>query len=281
MAHYTLDVHVDLRAVSGTLQRSLQRVIDLVSFGLQSAERRTRIKELTLPGTFLHIATSENTSLTVKEARTEFKKWVVAGGLRDSVEAVSGFLEEARLACAVWSFVGRKEILGEEWNRAIADERASFHGMGLPAKLDYFDRYDRSLVPEEEATCVLSINAARNCLVHRRGVVSERDLSSDEGLLVKWVRLELIADGPDGSRALTSGDIVQAGEAVKIRRSRQEKLFPLGASVEFTNQEFAEVCWTLMVFAQVMVANLERYGRSIGVPFDVAQDGSDEALTPE
>jgi len=73
----------------GALQRSIQRTLDLVSFGLQAAEKAKDIDRLLLPEIRMHFSIAENQKLDVESARKEFRQWVIASGLRDCVEAVN------------------------------------------------------------------------------------------------------------------------------------------------------------------------------------------------
>jgi len=111
-------------------------------------------------------------------------------------------------------------------------------------------------------------NLARNCLVHRNGIVSHLDSNSDQGLVVKWRKLEIMATGPGGERVMTAMARVKAGESVFLRHAKDQKLFRKGEFVTFTVDEFGELCMTLFSFGQQLVQNKEQYGRSKGVRFD-------------
>lgn len=152
--------------------------------------------------------------------------------------------------------------------------RKKFHGLGLPGKIDFLvTEYDPSLRPDLTDE-VLSINKARNCMVHRNGIVSALDLNSDEGLLVRWIKMQIITKGPRGQRVVTGGDIIKAGESVSVQQEASQKLFLAGESISFTTDEFSELCFTTMLFGMQLVDNIDNYARAKGMRFDSTTEES-------
>lgn len=101
MAKY--HVNMNLGTLKAVLQRSIQRTIDIVSFGLISSNQITDPEALELPDTFVHVSPATNLQLDFESARTEFKKWALTGGICDCVEAVKTFLDEVRPICFLCS----------------------------------------------------------------------------------------------------------------------------------------------------------------------------------
>jgi hypothetical protein len=75
-----------------TLQRSLQRVIDLVAFGLSSGEHATE-SDLKIPGAWFQVTTAGNEALAFADAKIEYPRWLLGCGFRDAIEAVNSLLE--------------------------------------------------------------------------------------------------------------------------------------------------------------------------------------------
>jgi hypothetical protein len=266
MAKDHLSVRVELGGLIGGLQRSIQRCVGLVSFGLLAMENTTD-GELELPGAYFQLAIAGDEHRRFAAVKEDFQTWILTGGLRDSVEAVSVSLEQARSVCAVWSFAPGADITGQEWNERMVTEARKFHRLGLPHKIGFLkDEYDPRLAPDLTEH-LLSINRARNCLVHRRGIVSDLDVNSPDGLLVRWLKMELLIEGPSGQRSVIPPARAEAGETVSLRQAETTKLFRVGERVAFDAQEFSELCWTFFRFGQQLVSNLEAYGRARGVPF--------------
>lgn len=166
---------------TGYLHQELQRVIDLVAFGLQAANTYDS-NEFSIPGLPFHIVPSKVKVRDIEDARIEFKSWVLGNGLRECVEAVGPMLEWARRYCFLWSCSGElvkrengslalsAHINGEKWNREVVHNAKKFESMGLPNKLDHLNQKFNFNKPELTKH-ILSLNKARNCLSHRKGVV--------------------------------------------------------------------------------------------------------------
>jgi hypothetical protein len=247
---------------TGEIQAALQRAIDLVGFGLQAADVSTPA-DLTLPGVTGHVTAAADRAMTVEAARAEFRSWVLANGLREGVEAIGPALEWARKTCFIWTRRGsatRKEdgkiqlsatLTGAEWNDGIVAAASKFDRLPLPEKIDTLER-QYGMAKVELRDHVLSINAARNCLAHRKGIVGLADLKTptDRGLVVRWRKMQLSALGADGSlRLLEIPATVEAGETVRISIIDAQKEFALGELVAFTASEFVELCLSLLLFA--------------------------------
>jgi len=111
------------------------------------------------------------------------------------------------------------EFTGEEWKQRVVGKGKCFHRRGLPYKLRFLSEEHGLSVSRELQEQVLSLNRARNCLVHRAGVVSAQHDANDSGKLrVFWRKSELIASGPAGERPVTeSNPILAGGESLLLR----------------------------------------------------------------
>jgi hypothetical protein len=282
MAEYQVKARIDLRALIDGLHRAVLRSYDIVAFGLQAADTAP-VGELQLPGAFFHMGDPNSPDRTWETAKAAFKTWVLGAGLRDCVEAVGALLEEGRKVCAFWSFgPGRVQVTGEEWNRRVVQGARRFHRLGLPDKIETLKKtYDPSIAPATTEH-VLSINAARNCLVHRGGVVTDLDVTTPEGqakgLMVRWVKMQLLFIDEDGERPINGPVDVKKGQRIGVRSAAEaSKFFPLGEAVTFTTQEFSELAYTFSLFGQQLAVNLEQYGRSKGVRFETPAEAAPRA----
>lgn len=200
-----------------------------------------------LPG-LMDVSVQITPHITVDEStRDAHSRWCLTNGLRDAIEGVNAFLEEARIICATYKLAKQSLVPAEDYF-GIEAFRSRFNEYGLPPKLRHLrDQY--SLWPDESAfSDVISVNDARNCLVHRRGVVTAKDVNSAEGRRVSWRAICLRVGTGAKERSAGAGTIVEAGEIVISRIETHAKTFPLGETIRFTAQEFAEICLTLRIF---------------------------------
>lgn len=182
------------------------------------------------------------------------------------MEAAAGFLDEVRQVCAFYSLGGQATINGAEWNAKINSEKKEFHRLEFPRKIVHLRQHYGDQLISELCDEVLSINKARRCLVHRGGKVSTLDFNSNEALIVRWQKMEVLIDGPRGRRIVVPPANADAGETVGLRQVKTSKQFHEGDAVSFSAQDFSELCWTFFVFAKQIVSNVVTYGQAQGVP---------------
>jgi len=246
---------------TGYLQGELQKAIDLVAFGLQCAAIANP-SDLSMPEQIFQITAAGNKVMNVEDARREFRSWVLANGLRDCVEAVGPTLEWARRFCFIWTQPGKvilkadgklqlqAEIPTEDWNSEIVDGAKAFEWMGLPNKLDHLNQRYGFPIPEL-AQHILSLNKARNCFSHRRGIVSQVDVNdpSSNSLEIMWRRLQFSLKNDEGERLLELPATVEGGSLLGMEFVDHKKTFVVGSSIDITPNEFVEIGMTFLFLA--------------------------------
>lgn len=246
-------VNVNLDGLLGSLHRDIQRVTNLVAVGIQSPvvldEESLAIRSDPVSFRFGNAPPWASRD----DARSDYQDWVYGNGLRDVLESVGIFLEEIRQVFALWSLGDRQrageQLTGNIWNTELEDAARRFHRLGLPDKVDLLRSRFGSDVDPVLNQHVLSANNARNCLVHRRGLVSERDLNRENALFVSWRRLSVILQDEDGERPLILGETLERDSTVVAKVEDTVKQFGLGERVVFTATEFAEICWSLYLYS--------------------------------
>lgn len=266
MTIHQVKVRVDLNAHLGGLLRSLQETIDYVSVGIMAVPGLSG-EDVRLPGAifqFYPVRSDQRRSLD--QVKSEYPIWALRHGFRDQIEIISHYLEETRTACALYSLNMLNEVRGKDWNTVILKGREKFNWKKFPEKLDFLEqKYGIILNLAEE---VKSINKARNCLVHRRGIVSQADANDGNRLTVMWRGLEITATGAQGERNVIPGKtIVEGGEILQLGFVSGSKSFAHGESVSFSASEFSEISLTLYLFGEDLAKKVEEYGRKCGIKF--------------
>jgi len=189
--------------------------------------------------------------------------------MRDGVEAFSSFLEDVRDICAAWHALlhADEQLSLKQWHEQVQAPSKKFHRLGLPDKFERLRKVFNFAFPGECEFIALSINAARNCLVHRKGVVSEGDANSPNGLRVRWFRPTLFVSGPDGERTLqVPGGIVDKGESLSLRPDETTECeFALGETVVFDLVQFSQLAWTLYMIAAKTHKALIEHAQCMGI----------------
>ncbi|BCB25964.1 hypothetical protein SKTS_08500 [Sulfurimicrobium lacus] len=263
-----LNIVVNLDALLGELQRSLQWTINLVSVALKVQVSPDDNSQLRLPlGTF---ATTFDQRLlwTPTEAMEHHRNWILSNGFRDAIEGLSLFVESAHEVLSYWKLAeqqqGGIQLRGEDWNREIVSGEKSFHRLGLPDKFTHLQR-EHAVSPEATLLRqILSVNSARNCLVHRNGVVTEKDITNEASLNVEWRKLVTLLKDEDGEHDLVLGRVIEKDSWLCIKGVDHCTSFRLGERITFTTQEFADVTWGLFLFGSDLVQKISTVGLSKG-----------------
>lgn len=265
-----LSVHINLAGLTDAAQRSLQRAMNLVAVGLQAddgiGQASGRLPDATMAFQF-----ASNEPWTAERTSAEWKQWVLLNGFRDAAESVSIVLEEARTVLAFWGLEKLQEqqgsLSGADWQRATVNEGRSFHRLGFPDKIASLERLYGVALEQDLKVRVLSIVKARNCLVHRGGVVSPRDVTYEHGLELSWLALAIIIKGPSGEREVELPAIAEGGETIAVGTRPRTRMFPIASSISVTSAEFTQICWTLFLFAKGLAKALEVRGKAMGLKF--------------
>lgn len=247
-----LQITVSLDALLGELQFSLQTAINLLAISLRATPPES-MDDLRLPQEIFATTFAQSARWSHAEALEKHQTWAISNGLRDAVEGVSSFIESAHRVLSIWELAsvnGGRVTYGEY---LAAMEGAAFHRFGLPDKLAHLKSEHGIAIDATLERQVLSVNNARNCLVHRRGVVSQRDLNTPDAMLVEWRKLHVFLQNEDGEHELVIGKVVAKASTVCIRVQDEQKAFALGERVSFAIQEFADVTWGLYAFGTEIV----------------------------
>jgi hypothetical protein len=107
---------------------------------------------------------------------------------------------------------------------------------------------------------VLSLNKARNCLVHRLGIVSEKDVDANGCLALIWHSFELIVidSATKQETRLTEPMIVKSESTLAARIGPHRKQFKAGDRISFDRDEHKHTMLTFYVFALELVQSVEK-----------------------
>jgi hypothetical protein len=84
-------------------------------------------------------------------------------------------------------------------------------------------------------------------------------------LEVRWINLDLIVQNEDGEKELVLGQTVEGGSVIAVRSREALKTFGIGGQVTFSAREFANIAWTLFLFANDLVQKMTGFGLTSGL----------------
>ncbi len=262
-----LSIKIDLSGIPGRLQKASQRLIRLIGHGLDSSVLATESVD-GIPGEFFKLELDPSTKWSLDETRAHFSSWLLANAFREVTEESHHMLDEAHKVLQVW----RLQDLMEPDGKLLSDHAIEhmvklpekFHRLALPDKLSkLLEEFSVSL-DLNIVGAILSLNAARNCIVHREGIVGEKDASVTGKLDIRWTKPTLTITGEGGTRPVEPGGRVEAGEMVGFSNEKASKSFDLGERIEFSSAEFSEICWTFFQFGTEIQRSLSTIGKAEG-----------------
>ena len=178
-------ITINLQASLAKLESQLQRLVDLVSIGVSGVQKVDEDEYRVSP-----FAVSQQLAepIPYSKAKEEYLYWSLKSAFTEAIDRIGEFLEECRVLAVLYR-LGSTTINGEDWNRIRTTERETFDRKPFPAKIEYLREQCGTNFQFEEH--VLTLNQARNCLVHRLGV-SQKDSKGKKLFTVKWHAIQVV-----------------------------------------------------------------------------------------
>lgn len=254
--HFKVQINSD--TILGTYQFELQKMLDTFNFSNSTtiAQNEHTYQDIK---PFLDISPAKNLKLSFDEVKSAFVEWNILNTTRDSVECVSNYLEEVYKYCTIIVISTKNNLTVNEWNDTLSKWKASFNRLGLPDKIELLKNSFN--VQSNFGEYIISINKARNCLVHRKGIVSERDIDVNQKLEVKWNTFRLKATSPDGNetKIINKNDIVLKGWILGIWLEEKSKIFNKGDKITFTQEDISDTIMTLIQYGSYLHQSMLAY----------------------
>ena len=273
--------NINLQAIIDAMQRSLQRAMNLVTVGLRVNVTAEHLAA-GLPDVGIKLQLAANEPWTPERTADEWSRWILLNGFRDAAESVHALLEELLMVLAYLSLKTDHDsgtlVEGFSLEDFVDQERRKNHWLLYPQKrnkvLGFGVRLDAGL------SDVNSIMTARNCLVHRNGIVTDKEVA-DGVFQLQWRRVAMFAVKDDVSREVDPGEVLWPGEVLRVGARPRSKSFALGERIQLSAADFSEICWTLTWFAQKAIAAVQEYGQAKGVNFRPWPDAPAHGSTTE
>lgn len=248
-------VRLQLRIAAAELSAAVNRSIHVVAFGLSVSSAESSAGA-SVPGAQMQLKAGPR--IPRHAVRADFKRWIVAGGLRDCVAALDTALEAARVEAFLWTRPGsvsrntdgtlrlKAQVTPDEWNRRLVAGRRPFNRLTLPEKMLRLER-EYGLRRPAFSEDVLSINAARNCMTHRGGVVAAEDCDSNrEYMTLSWRRLRMRPVG--ARREVKVGVTLKEPTQLRLDYVRRARRLAVGKPVSVSASEYVEVATTFLFY---------------------------------
>jgi hypothetical protein len=249
--------NIDFKDLQETMDLGVRRASAFMALGLRASNDET-VTSLELDANFQIMFMPQNLPIAVvREAQQNFATWVVSNGLRELDQSASIFADRVFEIAALVQFNNRQL----ERAAILRINRFKRH-TNVAGKLEIIA--DEFEVDSDLRQHMTGLSKARNALSHNRGFVDGHHTTHDRVLRLTWIGQEVVA----GDRVF-AGPFepfqVEAGEQLQFRTAQRERNIAIGAPVELSAHDLAEICLTYHVLGNQVCKALERYGRAFGV----------------
>jgi hypothetical protein len=254
--------NLNIDAVVESIHLGVRRAAVFLGLGLNAAAmpdfKKYQLAEITGLD-FVPVQVSDD---VVKEFKDEFAHWVLGNGLRELIESFAHALERLYEYCLMIEISRGKLLQG-----VAIKQFKDFKHAGLEDRLKKLS--EDFHVVTDKATALVSISRARNCLVHRRGIVGEKEGTS--GLNVSWWGFDIFGESPNGDvleipKPMPSdGIILNEGMALKIRHCERKRTFAFGSILRFKPVDVAEICQMVFLAGGDICKSFEEHCDGVGI----------------
>lgn len=182
-------------------------------------------------------------NVSADDRRAAYGSWLLAKGFQDISRGVRESLEAAYIFIECVNLPDQRSTI-----EVFRNIQKSANGLPFPELLNRVnDGLSDPLHFEQE---FLSLQKVRNCLEHRNGVVSEKDINHENRFMrLSLPRLKMFIEREGEEVELYPNMRVEAGELVVFRREIRERDFRVGERITFNAAEFDEIASACFFFA--------------------------------
>ncbi|MBI1886392.1 MAG: hypothetical protein HYS09_08810 [Chloroflexi bacterium] len=255
-----LTVQLNQNGIIAPLQRILRESFNNVALGLHAVEQYETDVLPNLPTSFFQFKIGDQEERLTEEQlealKQSYQTWMFTTAFGEFIKAVFAALREAYLYCeVVMNWPGSFKSLDEIKSHidSIRTKAQQFH---LPTLMDRVS--ERLQSPLDFREHVLSINKVRNCLEHRHGVVTKKDINDppNNSLKMKWRRSKVFYEKDGREIEVSSGSMIEGPATVMHKLEDASKVFKLGERISLSVDEFNQVMFTCNVLGQDIVSKL-------------------------
>ena len=253
----TAKIILNPNGVVAPLLTLLKDCLGTVSFGLKLIENVPSIpKSLEPEETFFRVEIGKPEA-DLEVQKLKHKEWLLKKGFEDLVKGINLYLIEAYFFVSLLDKGDYITTLGK-LNEEINDLRKSASEQSLPGLLS---KVTPSLVaPLRYKNQIKSINSVRNCLVHRNGLVTQKDINDKKNktLKLQWIRFKCFHEKNGEEVEVRRGEVIEGGTTIQMKQEETSITFKLGDKINFNYKQFNEFVLTCWLFGQDLVQKLPK-----------------------
>jgi hypothetical protein len=198
--------------------------------------------------------------LTAEQRRAMHENWVLARAFQELLRAVRQGLELAHVITAVVNRPHnvKSSITVAEFLKPFEVRANELPFPNLLAEVN--SRLESRLV---FADSYQSLQAARNCLEHRAGIIGERDTKGNDEIVISIPRVKLFYTRAGQEIELERGHLVAPDEGkdhaeIAMRIEERKRPIKIGERVTFTLTEFNEIAFACYYLGRDLIGRLPK-----------------------
>lgn len=173
------------------------------------------------------------------DVRSAFRSWITAGALTEVVLGLGLYADELYELAVLLPYHGRK--IDADAVARIKRMKCDTNVASKFRKISDDCGLRSGLIDHASGWA-----SARNVHAHNRGLLRHRDCTpGKDELCVSWLTLDFYVEGMKIENII--GYTVEKGQALSIGYGRDERTFPIGKPVVFTEQELVNICMTAFI----------------------------------
>jgi hypothetical protein len=255
-------IQINLDSVLDIAGLGIRRALVFMGLGLNAATDPNFKDYSLIPHTGISLVPDAASDEAIEEYKREFSSWIVAGGLREIIESFAVFLDEVYTVCLQTSISNDTLTLEDAQNK-----HKCFKQVFLNKKLKLLS--NEYPVESEVDQLLLDLGRVRNCLTHRRGIVSNEDCNTEQGLRVSWKALEIVAKQQAGAETpipfpIKEPVFLEQGGTLNAKWSTKSAVFPIGTSIRLKPRDLSEIAFLINEEAKKIISSVILIARSAG-----------------
>jgi hypothetical protein len=255
-------ITLNLDQVVAPLFNELKECTNSILFGLQTMEMVNEIPpDLEIKDGFFRLQYGDDVQ-DIETKKENYQNWLLRKGFEDLIKGIEASLREAFIYVSVLSKATQIQP-GEDIEQSIAQIRKKAQRMHIP---DMIKKIEPHLAKSwSYKKQIISINQGRNCLVHRRGFVSEKDINDriENTLKIDLVKLKFFYEKDDKEIEIIGKTTINGGTEgtiIKLRREDNTISFKQGERISLNYRQFNESIVTCYHFGTDLVDCLPKPG---------------------
>ena len=193
------ELRIDFDQILDVALHGVRRASVFIGFGVNAATDSNFKTHSLTKFSNLQIGPSELSEEALVEAKENFRLWIEAAGFRELTDTFNVFLEAIHSACLISSCARDTGQIEREQFTSANFSHSKFLRERFPNKLSLLQQRFGIFAQHEDQ--LKSLQKARNCFTHRRGVVGTEDLDNGS-FSVSWLGMDLLVVEPNGNEHL-------------------------------------------------------------------------------